>query len=56
MQRRDTSRIAKIILEWIPMGSRPLGIPRLRSLDDVCVDLKVLKVRHCKELAMDKKA
>jgi hypothetical protein len=56
IQRRDTSRIAKRILEWIPVGSRPLGILRLRWLDDVCVDLKVLKVRHWKELPVDRKA
>jgi hypothetical protein len=29
---------------------------RLRWLDDVCDDLKVLKVRNWKELAMDRKA
>jgi hypothetical protein len=38
------------------MGSRPLERPRLRWLDDVCNDLKVLKVRNWKELAMDGKA
>jgi hypothetical protein len=51
-----TSRIAKRKLEWKPMGSRPLGRPRLRWLDDVCDDLKVLNVRNWKELAMDRKA
>jgi hypothetical protein len=38
------------------MGSRPLGRPRLRWLDDVCDDLKVQKVRNWKELAMDRQA
>jgi hypothetical protein len=38
------------------MGRRPLERPRLRWLDDVCNDLKVLKVRNWKELAMDGKA
>jgi hypothetical protein len=36
-------------------GRRSLGRPRLRWLDDVCDDLKVLKVRNWKELAMDRK-
>jgi hypothetical protein len=52
----DTSRTGKRILEWKPMGSRPLGRPRLRWLDNVCDDLKVLKVRNWEELAMDRKA
>jgi hypothetical protein len=47
---------SKRILEWKPMGSRPLGRPRMRWLDDVCDDLKVLKVRNWKELANDRKA
>jgi hypothetical protein len=52
----DISRIAKIILEWKPVWSRPLGRPRLRWLDDVCDVLNVLKVRNWKELAKDRKA
>jgi hypothetical protein len=56
VQRNDTSRIAKRILEWKPMSSRRLGRPRLRWLDDVCDDLKVVKVKNWKELAVDRKA
>jgi hypothetical protein len=56
LQRMDTSRIAKRILELKPIGRRSLGRPRLRWLDDVCDDLKVLDVRNWKELAMDRKA
>jgi hypothetical protein len=37
IQRMDTSRIAKRIYEWKPIGRRSLGRPRLRWLDDVCV-------------------
>jgi hypothetical protein len=55
IQRMDTSRIAKRIFEWKPIGRRSLGRPRLRWFDDVCDDLKVLKVRNWKELAMDRK-
>jgi hypothetical protein len=55
IQRMDTSRTAKRISEWIPIGRRSLGRPRLRWLDDVCDDLKVLEVRNWKELAMDRK-
>jgi hypothetical protein len=56
VQRIDTSMIAKIILEWKPVGSRPLGRSTLRWLDDVCDDRKELKVRNWKGLAMDRKA
>jgi hypothetical protein len=55
IQRMDTSRIAKRIFEWKPTGRRSLGRPRLRWFDDVCDDLKVLNVRNCKELSMDRK-
>jgi hypothetical protein len=55
LQRMDTSRIAKRIFEWKPIGRRSLGSSRLRWLDDVCDYLKVLKVRNWKELAMDRK-
>jgi hypothetical protein len=54
IQRLDTSRIAKRISEWKPIGKRSLGRPRLRWFDDVCDDLKVLKVRNWKELATDR--
>jgi hypothetical protein len=54
IQIMDISRTAKRILEWKPIGRRPLGRPRLRWLDDVCDDLKVLEVRNWKELATDK--
>jgi hypothetical protein len=55
IQRMYTSRIAKSIFEWKPIGRRSLGRPKVRWLDDVCDDLKVLKVRNWKELARDRK-
>jgi hypothetical protein len=55
IQRMDTSRIAKRTFEWKAIGRRSLGRPRLRWLDDVCDDLKVLKVKNWKELARDRK-
>jgi hypothetical protein len=51
----DTSRIAKRIFEWKPLGRRSLGRPKLRWLDDVCDDLKVLEVRNWKEVATNRK-
>jgi hypothetical protein len=52
VQRIDTSRSAKRIFDWKPIGRRSLGRPRLRWMDDVRDDLKVLKVRNWKELEM----
>jgi hypothetical protein len=46
IQRIDTSRTPKRIFEWKPTGRRSLERPRLRWLDDVCDDLKVLKERN----------
>jgi hypothetical protein len=45
IQRMDTSRLAKIILEWKPVGSHRTGRPRIRWLDDVCNIIKVMNVR-----------
>jgi hypothetical protein len=50
-----TSRTAKRIFEWKPIGRRSPGRPRLRWLDDVCDDLEVLKVINWKKLATDRK-
>jgi hypothetical protein len=55
IQRMDTSRTAERIFEWKPIGRRSLGRPRLRWLDDLCDNLKVLKVRNWKKLATDRK-
>jgi hypothetical protein len=44
--RMDTTRIVKKVSEWEPRSSRPVGIPRLRWLDQVEDDLKKMKVRN----------
>jgi hypothetical protein len=43
IQRMDTSRTAKRILEWKPMGRRPLGRPKRRWSDDVCAESEKLE-------------
>jgi hypothetical protein len=37
------------------MGSRERRRPRIRWLDDVCNDMKVLRVKNWKELALNRK-
>jgi hypothetical protein len=40
----DTTRIVKKVTEWEPCSLRPVGIPRLRWLDQVEEDLKKMKL------------
>jgi virulence-associated protein VapD len=56
MQRMDSSRMVKRILEWKPVGSRMTARPRIRWLDDVCKDIKAMNVENWKELAPNMKA
>jgi hypothetical protein len=37
------------------MGIRLIGRPRIRRLDDVCNDLKVMNMNNWKELALNRK-
>jgi hypothetical protein len=46
----------KIISEWKPLASRWTGRPRIRRLDDVCNDLKVMNINNWKKLALNRKA
>jgi hypothetical protein len=55
IQRMDTSRIAKRIFESKTIGTRSLGRTRLRWLDNMCDDIKVLNVRNWKKLATGRK-
>jgi hypothetical protein len=40
IQRMDQTRPARRILDWKPMGNRPVGRPRQRWQKDVMEDLK----------------
>jgi len=56
IQRMDRARPTGKLLDWRPMGSRPVGRPRQRWQDDVMEDLKKkLKVKNCKEAAKDRR-
>jgi hypothetical protein len=47
--RMDTTRTVKKLTEWEPCSSRQVGRPRLRWLDQVEEDLKMMKVRNWRE-------
>jgi hypothetical protein len=51
IQRMDQTRPSRKILEWKPVGTRPVGRPRQRWQEDVMEDLKKLKVKNWKEAA-----
>jgi len=45
IERMDQARPARKVLDWKPMGTRPVGRPRQRLQEDVMEDLKKLKVK-----------
>jgi hypothetical protein len=46
IQRMDQARPARELLDWKPMGTRPIGRPRQRWPENVMEDLKKLKVKN----------
>ena len=55
IQRMDQARPSRRLLDWKPMGTRPVGRPRQRGQEDVMEDLKKLKVKNWKEIAKDRR-
>ena len=51
----DQVRPTRKLLDWRPMGTRPVGKPRQRLQEDVVEDLKKLKVKNRKEAAKDRR-
>jgi len=55
IQRMDQARPARKLLDWKPMGSRPIGRTRQRWQEDVMEDLKNLEVKNWKEVTKDRR-
>jgi hypothetical protein len=55
IQRMEQARPNRKLLEWKPMGTRPVGRPRQRWQEDVMEDLNKLKVKNGKEAAKDRR-
>ena len=55
IQRIDQARTTRKLLDWNPMGTRPVGRPKQRWQEDVMEDLKKLKVKNWKENAKDRR-
>jgi len=52
----DQAKPTRKLLDWKPMGIRPVGRPRQRWKEDVMEDLKKLKVKNWKETAEDRRS
>jgi hypothetical protein len=48
------AKLTRELLDWKPMGTRPVGRPRQRWQEDVMEDLKKLEVKNWKETAKDR--
>jgi hypothetical protein len=55
IQRMDHARPTRKLLDWKPMGTRPVGRPRQRWHEYVMEDLKMLKAKNWKETAKDRR-
>jgi hypothetical protein len=51
----DQARPTGKLLDWKPMGTRPVGRPRQRWQEDVMEDLKNREVKNWKETAKDRR-
>jgi hypothetical protein len=55
IQRMHQARPTRKLLDWKPMGSRPIGRPRQRWQEDVMKDLKKLEGKNWKGTAKDRR-
>jgi hypothetical protein len=55
IQIMDRARPTGKLLDWKPMGTRPVGRPRQRWQEDVIEDLKKLKIKNWKEASKDRR-
>jgi len=53
VQRMNQARPARKLIDWKPMGIRPVGRPRQRWQEDVMEDLKKLNVKNWKAIRKD---
>jgi len=51
----DQARPTRKLLDWKPMGMRPVGRPRQGWQEDVMEDLKKMKVKTWKETDKDRR-
>jgi hypothetical protein len=55
IHRMDQAKQTRKLLDWKPMGTRPVGKTRQRWQENAMEDLKKLKVKNWKEAAKDRR-
>jgi hypothetical protein len=45
----DQARPTRKLLDWRPMGTRPVGRPKMRWLDDMSMDLRKMGLNEWKD-------
>ena len=55
IQTMDRARPIGKLLDWKPVGTRPVGRPRQRWQEDVMEDFKKLKIKNRKETAEERR-
>jgi hypothetical protein len=55
IQRTDQARPTRKLLDWKPMGTRPVGRTRQRWQEDIMEYLKKMKVKNWKKAAKDRR-
>ena len=53
--KMDQARPTRKLLDWKPIGTRPVGRPRQRWQEDVMENFKKLKAKIWKERAKDRR-
>jgi len=51
----DQEKPTRKLLDWRPVGTRPVGRSRQRWQEDVMEDLKKLKVKNWKKISKDRR-
>jgi len=54
-KKMDQGKATRKLLDWKPMGNRPVGRTRQRWQEDVMEDLKKLKIKNWKETSKDRR-
>jgi hypothetical protein len=52
----EQARMVKNSTEWSPIGRRPKGRTKIRWMEDVSEDLRIMKIKNWKQKAINREA